>query len=66
MTADVSPDRQAEVENALDAAEELSHLGHTRRVCLVCGNALVVEVVGASYRVICSLERRVIVTSRGL
>jgi hypothetical protein len=62
----LTPEQTAEIENAQSAAEEIARDGHTNRRCLVCSGPLLLEEVGASYLVRCEMEKRIIVTSRGI
>lgn len=59
-------DESLEFENALRAAEDVARTGKTDRTCLRCGRALSIEFVGASCRVVCDSEGRVIFSLRGI
>jgi hypothetical protein len=67
MASPLTPERQAELDNALAASEELARTGKTTRRCLRCGGELRLIDHGtlSGYEVVCEPEHRVILTARG-
>jgi len=66
MAIDPTPETLAEVDNADEAAADLSRDGYTHRRCLRCGGELLLERVRGGYTVRCRAEDRVVLTARGL
>jgi hypothetical protein len=67
MATPLSPEVQAEIDNAIDASEEMSRNGTTSRRCLRCGGEL--RLIdhgrpGGGYQIRCEREQRIILTVR--
>jgi hypothetical protein len=65
MATPLSPERDAEIDNAIAASEDIARTGTTERRCLRCGGPLVMDRRGTSYAIRCANEQRNLITVRG-